>query len=234
VLALSATTLAITPLNSAIFSATGGTAPYTFSVTPGGVGGTINSSGFYTAPNSTGTDIVVVTDSLSVTASLTILVGNALELFCDVIQNQMGLAQGRVYLWDQKIDMPKDDGLFIPIQVLSCKSFGNQNNYYNGSSYQSTNFQALLSIDIMSRGPSARDQKELVIMALNSFYAQSQQQQNGFYIAQLSSGFTNLSVQDGAAILYRFNITVQIMYAVSQVTSVPYYDTFTKELYENP
>lgn len=213
------------------FEGTGGTAPYTYSVIPSGAGGTINAgTGLYTSPNNTGVDVIRVVDSLGAIATATIYVRTALELFCDVIQQGMGLANGRVYLWDQKIMEPTDYGLFIPIQILSCKPFGNTRQYLpitgGFQEVQSTNFQATLSVDIKSRGPEARDRKEEVIMALRSNYAEQQMELNSFFIAKLSSGFVDLSLVDGAAIPYRFNITVNIQYAVTKLNAVSYYDTF--------
>lgn len=220
------------------FIGSGGTAPYTYSVDGGGAGGVIDSAtGFYTAPSVTGTDTIRVTDSVSATATTSIAVLSALELVCDIIQNQMGLANGRVYLWDQMITQPKDNALYIAVGVLSCKPFANTSDMDGSGSgmnvIQSTNFQATVSIDILSRGPDARDRKEEVIMALGSPYAKQQMEANSFYIAPLTTAFTNLSVQDGAAIMYRFNLSVAIQYMVKKTVAVPYYGTFTKSVSTN-
>lgn len=216
------------------FLASGGVAPYVYSIAPGGAGGTINpSTGLYTAPlSTTGKDNIIVTDATLATATKSILSCTPLELFCDILQTEMGLAQGRVYLWDQKIDQPKDNGLYIAVGVLSCKPFGN-NTPIDGSgaglnAVQSVNMFATLSVDIISRGPEARDRKEEVIMALNSIYSQSQQEANSFYIAKISSGFNNLSNIDGAAIPYRFNISVNMQYFVTKTKAVPYFDDFAQ------
>lgn len=213
------------------FSGIGGTPPYVYSVVAGGAGGTINpSTGLYTSPAVSGVDVIKVTDSLLTTATTSIAIMTALNLFCDVIETEMGLANGRVYLWDQKIMQPKDSGLYIAVGVISCRPFSNINTP-DGSgsgldSVQSTNFFATLSVDIISRGPEARDRKEEVIMALNSNYAQTQQELNSFYIAKISSSFLNLSAEDGAAIPYRFNISVNLQYAVRKINPVAYYDQF--------
>jgi len=210
------------------FAGSGGTPPYTYSVLGGGAGGTIDpSTGLYTAPSVSGSDTIHVVDSLSATAQATISVGNALQLFCDVLQTEMGLANGQVYLWDQKINIPTDSQLYIAVGVTTCKPFSNS--YYtmsNGNSLQAVNMQAMLSVDILSRGPDARDRKEEIIMALSGTYAQQQQEANNFYIGKISTGFTNLSEIDGAAIPYRFNIAVALMYTTSKVKTSEYYDSF--------
>lgn len=221
----------IAPRMKTPFAGTGGTAPYSYAVLGGGAGGTIDPvTGLYVAPATTGTDTVQVTDSLAATAQASIKIRTALELFCDVIQTDMDLDDGQVYLWDQKIDIPTDSRLYIAIAVMSCKPFGNSNRPDSSGSgldaEQFASFMATLSVDILSRGPEARDRKEEVILALKSNYAQSQQEANSFYIAPLSTAFTNLSEVDGAAIPYRFNISVNLQYAVKKSQAISYYDDF--------
>jgi hypothetical protein len=227
-LALSPTYVALGPNLTRSFLANGGSAPYVYSVRGGGAGGSINSStGLYTAPNATGIDTIVVTDSLLNTAQSTVLIGNALELFCDVIQTSLGLSQGQVFLWDQKINLPTDSQLYIAVGILSAKPFANSNKLNSsGNSVQSINMMATLSVDIFSRGPAARDQKEFVLMALASNYSIAQQEANSFYVAPISTSFVNLSEIDGAAIPYRFNISVNIQYFVTNTTAAPYYTSF--------
>ena len=229
---------AIAPGLTAQFSASGGTAPYSYSVGAGGAGGSIGvSNGIYIAPLVMGAtppalfDTITVTDSLGATASALIMVAGPLFLFCDILQSELGLAPGRVFLWDQKVFQPTDSGLYISVGVASCKPFGNTIGAgANGwdTAVQSVNMSATLDIDIMSRGPDARDRKEEVILALNSVYAQSQQEANSFYIGKLpsGSGFANLSAIDGAAIPYRFRISVNLQYAFTKTKAVPYYNTF--------
>ncbi len=212
----------------------------------GGAGGTIDStSGIYTAPTVVSSDpaklydTIQVTDYAAATATAQILVGTPLLLFCEVIQQELGLANGRVYLWDQKIMQPSDSGLYIAVSVPGCRPFANVNRQaVNGiDAEQFVSMLATADIDIISRGPSARDRKEEVILALNSTYAQQQQEANSFYIGKLPPGsrFINLSEVDGAAIPYRYRISVNLQYAVSKTKAVPYFGTFADPtVYPNP
>lgn len=233
-LILKATHTAVAPGITSSFGASGGTGPYVYSVLAGGAGGTINSStGIYTAPAVAPTDpaksydVITVTDSLSATAFLSILVGSPLQLVCEIIQNEMSLANGRVYLWDQKINQPKDSGLFVAVSVLQTKPFGITTKFdSSGTPIQSVNIAATLSIDVISRSQEALNRKEEVLFALNGFYSQRQQEANGFYIAKLSTSFVNLSNLDGDAIPYRFNISVVIQYFSSKTKAVDYFDDF--------
>lgn len=217
----------------------GGTPPYVYSVLPGGAGGAIDSvTGVYTAPATasadpkTSSDTIQVEDAVLATATGQILVALPLMLFCEILQQELGLSPGRVYLWDQKINEPNDAGLFIAISVPRCKPFS-ANASIDGSgaglnSIQSVNMMAQLDIDIISRGPEARDRKEEVILALSSVYAEQQQERNSFFIGKLPAGsqFVNLSNIDGAAIPYRYKISVNMQYFVKKTQAVPYFDTF--------
>lgn len=224
------------------FIASGGVAPYVYAVlgygSGGGAGGTIDAStGAYTAPTTVQTnprflfDTIEATDADGNTAQTRILVGTPFMLFCDIIQQQMGLPQGRVYLWDQKLMQPTDSEIYIAVSVMNPKPFGSSN-YVNadGNEVQTVSMGATLDVDVISRSAAARDRKEEIILALASIYSRQQQTANSFYIARLPqhSGFQNLSEVDGAAIPYRYRISVGIMYKVTKVIPGSYFDTFTQ------
>ena len=230
---------AVGPNSPASFNGTGGTEPYTYAVTTVNPGGSIDSAtGLYYAPSAASSDpkyaydTIRVTDYVGATATATILVGTPLLLFCEILQRELGLASGRVYLWDQKIFQPQDNGLYIAVSVPTCKPFANVNRTTSdGSGMQQGAYvcmMATVDIDIISRGPSARDRTEEVILALNSIYAQQQQEANSFFIGKLppNSRFINLSYLDGAAIPYRFKISIQMQYAYSKDAVAPYFDDF--------
>ena len=236
-LTLSQSATAIAVNCPASFLGIGGVEPYVYTVVSGGAGGTINpSTGEYTAPAILNEnpnllyDTIRVTDAASATATAQILIGSPIILFCEIIQKEMNLANGRVYLWDQKIMQPTDSQLYIAISVPSCKPFGNSNRSIaitgGLTAGQFVSMLATVDIDIISRGPAARDRKEEIILALESTYARQQQDANSFYIGKISSGFTNLSDPDGAAIPYRYRISVNMQYATQKVKPIEYYDTF--------
>lgn len=236
-LILNQTKTAVAANLTASFLAGGGTGPYTYVVRPNGAGGTINSvSGLYTAPAAVPLDpaklydIIDAKDSLNAIITSKILVATPLLLFCEIIQRFMGLPDGRVFLWDQKIFQPTDPALYIAVQVLTCKPFGNTKKFdgTTNDQIQSVNMHSTLQVDIMSRSDEARDRKEEIVLALNSQYSEFQQEANSFYIGKLPPGsqFVNLSNQDGAAIPYRFNIAVAIQYFVTKALASDYFDTF--------
>lgn len=220
---------AMGPGSTQPFSGTEGVAPYTFSLVSGD--GSIDAErGIYTSPDRVPdvddpAIVVRVTDAEGNTSDARVLVGGALQLLCDIIQQEMGIL---VYLWDQKRKEPTSLGPFVVAQLLTCKPFGNTNKFDpdTGDQIQSVNMQAVVSLDIKSRDNSARERKEEILMAIKSYYAQSQQSKCGFMVAPLSQSFVDLSLEDGAAIPYRFNISVVLQYFVKKVKTIPYYDTF--------
>jgi hypothetical protein len=211
------------------FKAAGGTEPYTYAISDNKSGAYIDPvTGDYFAGITIATDTITVTDSsvVPIVVTTTISVLTTRHLICDIIQNQLDLTADRVYLWDQKIMQPKDFGLYVAVGVLSRKPFSNSRKTRPDgvSVIQSMNFQESISIDIISRGTDARDRKEEILMALNSVYSQQIQNQNSFFIAPITTQIRNLSHQDGAAIPYRYHIDVTIMYSISKIKTVPYYD----------
>lgn len=234
-LSLSQNYTAIGPGLIASFLGLGGTPPYSYATRPNGAGGSINSStGVYTSPSVVPSnpaiqyDYINVTDSLGSKAQASILIGTPLLLFCDIIQTELGLATGRVYIWDQKIFQPTDSNLYIAVSVLNPKPFGNSSTIdSSGNEVQSLNMYVTLGIDIMSRDTEALNRKEEVIMALQSIYARQQQEANSFYIGKISTSFVNLSSVDGAAIPYRYHIDVAMQYFVTKTQPAEYYDSFS-------
>lgn len=237
-LSIAQTLTAVAPNITSSFQAAGGTAPYTYSVRPNGAGGTIDSTGLYTAPNSFGTTPQSLIDTIQVVDSsvpalqviATILVGSPLHLFCDILQQGLSLPDGRVYLWNQKIFQPTDSGLYIAVSLSRARAFGNNKTHdSSGNSIQTVNMVGYLDIDIMSRDGSARDKKEFVPMALQSDYSERQQEANSFSIGRIPSGsqFVNLSAIDGAAIPYRYKISVQMQYAQQLTQPTDYFDVFS-------
>lgn len=237
---------ALVARNSTSFGASGGTAPYTYSVLPDGAGGSIDSSsGMYTAPDSESFDpakaydTVQVTDNAALTATKKILVAPPYRLLCHILQTQMGLAEDRVYLWNQKILEPKDNGIYIPVKMLWAKPFGNTKSYDSSGpgvdEVQTTFMQATMSIDIISRGMEALYRKEEVLMAIQSDYSEQIQEANAFSLAILPTSFINLAQLDGTAIPYRFNLSVVMTYKQTKQQATDYFNDFSAlNIYTDP
>lgn len=216
------------------FGATGGSAPYVFSVVPGGAGGSINgSSGLYAAPTTVGVDTIQVTDSTTptpLTASTTIAVLTPLQLVADIIRTQVGLSTTQVYLYNQKYDIPTDQNLYVAVGLNSIKPFGNLPKYSGGSAavtaIQAVNCLASVSIHILSRSNQALLNKERILLALSSPYAESQMELNGFYVAPLTTDIHDVSEIDGAAIPYHYVFSVNLQYFSKLQSSPSFFSSF--------
>lgn len=219
----------------ASFLGVGGVEPYTYAVIGAGAGGSINSStGAYTAPAmvptdpSTQFDTIQVTDSAATTATAQILVGDALLLLCDVIQRGMGLDSTRIWIWDQKIFLPTDFGLFVTVAEMEPKVVANVNSSPTGGATQNqyVTFISRIEVNLISRDTSARLRKGQFIASLNTAYAEQQQKSNSFQISKIPKSLTNVSVQDGAAIPYRYSAWFNLQYSEPASSAQDYFTDF--------
>lgn len=244
-LVLVSTLTAVGPGITSSFLASGGTGPYTYAVRAGGAGGSIAASGLYTAPSTVPTDpklrydVVTATDSTAptpLTVTAKILVGLPIHLVLDIVKTQLGLDDSHMYLWDQKLMQPTDSGLYCAVSMPLCKPFASNTEYDgNGNEVQTVNMSAVVDFDVISRSSAARDQKEQVILALMSDYSRGQQLANSFYLARVSQNFLNLSGIDGAAIPYRYKISVGMQYTITKTQASPYFSTIqTPTVATNP
>lgn len=212
------------------FQALEGVAPYTYAVLPGGAGGLINAStGMYTAPlvASPRPDIIEATDANGTKAQAVVNVLTPLGLLADIIRQYMGLASNRVWIYDQEINEPKGvNDLYVILGVVTSKPFGFSGRRNGVEFVSSVNVSDMVSVDIKSKNTDALYRKEEVLMALTSQYAQQQYARNSFKAGPLSTSFVNLSNLDGAAIPYRFNISINLQYSVVKGKVASYYDQF--------
>ena len=211
------------------FQESGGIGPYIYSIVSGGPIGSIDSNGLYTAPPyMSGIDTVMVKDATLATATCPISIRKPIGLVCDIIQTKMNLSSGRVYIYNNKINEPTDNGIFISVGVLNSKIVGNTS-YIDSTMVenQSVTIFDTLEINLISRDQSAMWRQGDLIMALGSNYSQQQQEINNFKIGRIPTSFVNISGIDGAAIPYRYNLNISMQYMTMNINNVGYYDTFT-------
>ena len=159
-----------------------------------------------------------------------------LKYICQIIEHELNIP-GQVWIYNNKINIPNDEKLYVIVSFLTEQVIGNNVKYEpttTGLNEISTvNTLASITIDILSRGTAARDRKAEILMALFSTYSQQIQCANSFQIARNGFNITNVSEAEGAAIPYRYNLTFNATYATSKTKAVDYYDTFTKDLKTN-
>lgn len=215
----------------------GATVP-TWSVLPGGAGGTIvYNTGVYTAPSVL--DFTKPTDTIAVTMAnshfqpldsgqTTIRIAHPIFLFLDIIQREMGLDDSHIYLWNQKMPQPKGDGVYVIVSVLDTKVIGNNmgpggTNGGWDQSKQYVNLSHRLDINLVSRDNSAVFRQAELVMALNSAYSNSQQEANSFKVSKVPRNLVNVSGVDGTAIPFRYVLTCQLQYSQTKVQAIDYF-----------
>lgn len=225
-LSLLASNIAIAVGNKLVVEAVDGTPPYVYSLVTGGDGGSITQDGEYQAPlnNALGFQTILVTDDAQATASIDISILNHLQLVADIIQNQLGLNNDQVYIYNQKINIPKDNKMYIAVGVSGFKVIASNMKVIDGVEYSYTNTQASIKIDILSKTLEAYNRKEEVISSLRSVLSQRTQTANMFKIAEIPSSFNDLSGIDGSAIPYRYNVSTNIIYSLRSSRDIDYFD----------
>lgn len=221
-------------------SAYGGTPPYQYSVKRNGAGGSVvpleDGSVTYFAPlelpsNGICVDQINVVDAENNKASTSIIVGDYITIFCDVIAHEMDLYD-RVFIASQKFEWPKDDKLFIVVDVATTRLIGNNVEYRTINSIYSEvktiNSCATFSINAYSRSLEALHRFPQILSAFSSAYGQEQQVRNGIRISTLPNGplVNNLSELDGSSMLYRFHMNVSVFHNDQTIKAVDYFDSY--------
>lgn len=153
------------------------------------------------------------------------------KALCDLIQSQMNLTANRVWIFNQKVDIPSDDGLFVSVACLRTKPLGSALNYVNDEEtgklveFQALNIQETLRITLFSRDGSARQRRHEITFVLHSTAAQQMQER---YSMQM--GYTPTAVDvssiEGAARLNKFSLTFSLLRAYTRTKPIEFYDQF--------
>lgn len=149
----------------------------------------------------------------------------------DIIVHETGLADARVNKFNQKYNHPDDEGCFITLAQRSFKPYGFTSeesfNVKQGMLNESVvNVQEKITIGIYSKDKSAFMMVIKVMMALSSYYAQVQQERNGFQISSIPREAQNLSDLEATALLNRFDMDVLVLSAYSNTQIIEYFETF--------
>lgn len=157
-----------------------------------------------------------------------------IKYICDILQHQLSLADGQIWIYNQKRDIPNDFGIYYVVNFLGQKIIGNSRREEATAQglveYQSVHSLANYSLHILSRDSAVRNQVDLALMALNSTYSQQIQEKYSFQIARNSFQVTNTSELEGVAELNRYTISFNVTYMSETNKSIDYFDTFSKQV----
>jgi len=156
-----------------------------------------------------------------------------IKVIADLIQTQMDLAVDRVFLYNQQINLPPDQGLFVNVGLIGKKPFGMSKSYLSVSDaegglqqQQTLNVQETYSVLIWSQNSDARLRNHEVLFALNGDAAQQAQEKYSFKIGYLPTQLMDVSDEDGASRLNRYSLTFNILCGYSQKRRVEFFSTF--------
>jgi hypothetical protein len=140
-----------------------------------------------------------------------------LQIIADIIQKGMNLDSSRIWIYNTRREIPVDKGLYVIVGNLSVKPFGvnRSNDLVTGglTEHLTQQFQENIYIEIFSSDTSAMLRLPELIGSLNSTYSEQQQEKLGLRIASVPVTINDISSLEGTTILYRFNITYNVIRA---------------------
>ena len=156
------------------------------------------------------------------------------QLVRDILIQQMGLDPNRIWIsGNGNGNKPKDENLFIILEIINRQSFSNVRKYGDDSTgfyeKQSANINELIRVHICSMNTDARSRAYEVQLAMNSTFSEQIQEENSFQISKVGPVINNSFIEETAG-LNRFDCDIKLLYAMEKQTYIDYYDTFTAEL----
>ena len=168
------------------------------------------------------------------------MIDNAVELplaLCALIQSQLNLTADRGWIYNQKQDIPTDDGLFFSVACLRDKPFASSLDYENVPAtetapaklqeVQSINTQETYRIMLFSRDASARQRRHEMVFVMHSTAAQQLQERYSCRFGYIPLQMTDISAIEGAARINRYSLTFSLTRAYTRTKPIEYFDTFT-------
>jgi hypothetical protein len=166
--------------------------------------------------------------------------GSDFEALRQILIRGMHIAEERVNIFNQRIDpeLLKDPGIFIYLECMPSKVIANRISYQydpvSGFEYevQDLNMSDPVTIGVFSKSIEAFQRKEEVLMAINSTYSQQLQEELGFRIFR-NAPIQDLSVLEGAALLFRYDIPVMMFTWRHKRRKIETYDSYKVEVKVN-
>jgi hypothetical protein len=162
---------------------------------------------------------------------------DSLDYLRQIIVHELDLEEDVVSIFNQKWKIPTTEGLFVMLECRPSKVISNRNSYQvnlDGSvtEIMDLNMHEEATIGVYSRNTEALLRKEEVVMALYSIYSQQVQEANSFVIFR-SAPIIDLSVLEGPALLYRYDIDIILHAWYHKTKTADFYDSFTGRVRAN-
>ena len=134
-------------------------------------------------------------------------------LIADIIQTFMSIPAGRVVVYDENYEPPKDSGLYAVVLTTANSSIG-INQWFDDQTNESVTESSVtqeITIRLTSKDRSALTRKEEVFMALASDYSQQKQQDQICKISRKGEPI-DLSFIEASRALKRFDFQCTVFY----------------------
>ena len=151
------------------------------------------------------------------------------KIIADILAHEMNLSPNRIFIYNDGRQLPKDDKIYIVLNVLSRPPYGAKTEYktINGglSEVQTLNVRETIIASAISKNTEARTRSYEVQMAINSTFAQQEQEKYGCHISRIAP-VRDMSFLEETARLNRFDTEITVLTVYEKAQSVDYYDSF--------
>ncbi len=147
-------------------------------------------------------------------------------IICDIISHELELEQGQIAIYNQNYQAPNTPGLYIIVGLQSSRIIATTKRYDGDSDHakQSLVRSSTYWIEMTSQNTQALERQGEVVLAMDSYYSQHQQEVNAIQISRLPD-ILDLSFIEGPSSLYRYRFSVALKSVEHVVKDV---DTFSK------
>lgn len=161
-----------------------------------------------------------------------------IDVICDLVRGDMDLDEQRVWIYNQKMNIPDSPGLFVDVAFTGARPYGANSLPVETDSglseTQSVNVQETYSINLYSRDESAFSRAWEVTAALTGNSAEQAMELHNFQFGQIPTSFVDTSFLEASARLFRQTISFNALRVRSKTRAISYYDKFRKAaLYTN-
>lgn len=153
------------------------------------------------------------------------------QILLDIICTVLKIPTDQAWIWNQRRAIPEDKKMYVVAGLVSSKAYGNtmRNESVEGGGMNDrlTQYvQEVISIDLFSYTTEASERYPQILAALRSTYSQQAQEKLGLKIAEIPISISDVSEVEGAALIYRISIALNVLRKYDTIVSTQYYDQF--------
>lgn len=160
-----------------------------------------------------------------------------MKALCSLLESQLLLPPNHVFIYNQKYDIPSDDGLYAYVGFQRSIPFASSRKEENVPAtstsdaflqeVQTMNVREFYTINLYSRSAAARQRNHEIIFALHSNQCEQLQERFAFKMSYLPLSMHDISHIEGAAIINRYQLTFSLLRAYTRTRPIEYYSIFT-------